>query len=110
MTPEQEARLRARILELRSLRQIYELIQDLRQHAQDVFSLPFFVLGAVLQDLAWRLEGIVVTPEVLAQIHQQLTPGMERVLNAYRRENREEMFAELNLLTKQWALLRDELL
>jgi len=35
---------------------------------------------------------------------------MERVLNAYRRENREEMFAELNLLTKQWALLRDELL
>lgn len=110
MTPEQEGRLRSRILELRSLRQIYQLIEDLSEFQRtEVLSLPFFVLRAVLQDLAWRLEGITVTPEVWRSVLQQLTPPIGRVLDAWGRENREEGFAEMNRLVAQWVLLKEQL-
>lgn len=93
-----------------SLRQVYELIQDLSEfEATERLSLPFFVLRAILHDLAWRLEPIPLDPEVLVRVHQQLTPPIMRVLDAHARGNREETCAEMNRLSQQWALLKAEL-
>lgn len=112
MTREQEQRLRERLGELASLRQIYELIRDLAAFEKGSTPLPFFVVKSILQDLAWRLEGL--PPEspvmnVIVKIRQQLVPSIYRALDAYGQGDPFGMFNELNTLAGQWVLFQGEL-
>jgi hypothetical protein len=113
LTPEQEDRLRARLQGLAGLRQVYEVIQDLAALQETArFALPFFVLRSLLQDLAWRVEGLPQSDQIIrvwATVQQTLVPAMLRVFDHYPTENREAMFAEMDILAKQWAILREEL-
>lgn len=113
MTPEQEERFRARLRALTSLREVYRLIEDL-----DAFEraapqpLPFFVIRSILQELAWRLEGLPVDGrfmERVAGIQQILVPAIERVLEARDGAQADRLLQELTVLCGQWILLRPQL-
>jgi len=116
LTSEEEGRLRSRLQAISSLRQIYEIISDLVEfESTSHFPLPFLLLKSVLQDLAWRLEGLIPNNnfmEIFGRIQQQIMPGFCRILDASRATNQVErlgLLEELNMVAGQWIMLRQEL-
>jgi hypothetical protein len=112
LTPGQEDRLRARLQAIASLRQIYEVIRDLVEFEKEPTPLAFLVIRSILQDLAWRIEGLPPESsfiEHVVRIQQQLNPAIARVVNVYRGTDPAALLSELNILCSQWAMLREEL-
>lgn len=114
MTDEEADRLLARLSNLNSLRTVYDLIRDLAHYeTAERDALPFQVARLVLQDFAWRFEGLGTDVEqplgAWAAVLQQLAPPVRDVIEASRLSDETRLFTGLKSLTQSWATLRNSL-
>jgi hypothetical protein len=112
--PAQIERLAHRLRALASLRQVYEVIEDLGRFEEAASAaLPFFTIKSILQAFAWRLEGLPPAEgqfeRIWVAMQQQLVPSMTRVLDALVDGRNDEMVRELKVVVGQWTMLRAEM-
>ena len=114
MTDDEAERLLARLSNLNSLRTVYEVVTDLAHYEKaERDALPFQSARLVLQDFAWRLEGLRTdTDEPLgawAAVARQLAPHIRDMIEAYRLRDETALFNGLKRLSESWAALSETL-
>lgn len=114
MTEEQAERLSERLSNLNSLRAVYEVVRDLQQYEMtETDALAFQVPRLVLQDFAWRLEGLRIDPDDLlgiwAAVARELAPHIRDIVEAQRTRDEVGSFNALKRLGGAWAVLQDRL-
>ena len=114
MTDEEAERLLARLSNLSNLRAVYDLIGDLAHYERaERDALPFQSARLVLQDFAWRVEGLGSNLDDSlgrwAALAQQLAPHIRDMIEAHRFSDDTALFNGLKRLSDSWATLRHDL-
>lgn len=100
---------RDRLLALSSLNDIRALCREFTGlELTESLCLPFFVVASALEELYTRLDR-PLDVATWDQVRDRLRDPLERVIDAYETGDRSHLCEQLNLLTRRWAQIRQEL-
>lgn len=100
---------RDRLVDLRSLDDIQELIQVLAEFELSEKGLPFFVVRSILEAVHERLCDRPLKTVTWNQVREALRQPMESVLDAHAAPDRVVLFDRLTALVNAWARTRRDL-